>query len=285
MNEGIKMKIEKVIDMLWGSHRPLPPDMRTCDQLQFGDLTKECTGIVLTCSPSCDVIRQASALGCNLMIGHEPLFYDGWDDTAWQAGDRVLSAKRRLLMETGMCVVRDHDHMHNDDPDGIFSGLIAELGWESYAQPSKPGSGFLFLLPQTTVGQVAEHVARVMHIPGMRIIGDPDLAVERVAILGHFLGSAWDQQQLRQIDEADVQLIIPGEVIDWTIIAYVRDAISTGRPMAMLNVGHFNLEEPGMRHMTAKIKKLVGESLPVHFIQSGDAFRWLDTGHGLNRKG
>ena len=82
-----------------------------------------------------------------------------------------------------------------------------------------------------------------------------------------------------------MQLIIPGEVIDWTIIAYVRDAISTGRPMAMLNVGHFNLEEPGMRHMTAKIKKLVGESLPVHFIQSGDAFRWLDTGHGLNRKG
>ena len=262
--------------MLWASHSPLDPQRRTCDQLQYGDPDRECTGIVLTCSPSCDVIKKAHDMGCNFIIGHEPLFYDGWDETDWQADDKVLNAKRKLLDETGMTVIRDHDHMHNENPDEIFSGLIAELGWQEYVLSQDLGAGYIFKLPHTTVRDVAQHVCRVMNISGMRIIGNLDMEVERVAIAAHFLGAEWDKSQLKQLDKYDVQLVIPGEIIDWTIGAYVRDAISMGKNMALLNCGHFNLEEPGMKHMVSRIQKLVGEELAVHYLQSGNIYSWLE---------
>lgn len=70
-------------------------------------------------------------------------------------------------------------------------------------------------------------------------------------------------------------LIIPGEVIDWTIGEYVQDANTLGIRRALLNVGHFNLEEPGMRYMAQWLPKVLACDLPIHFIQSGNSFGWL----------
>ena len=46
--------------------------------------------------------------------------------------------------------------------------------------------GCCFQLPPTTVAGAAEQLARAMGIDGIRIIGDPDMEVERAAVVFHF---------------------------------------------------------------------------------------------------
>lgn len=91
------MKISEIIDKLEAYHGPLEPERRTCDIVQYGDPDQICTGIVLSCCPTAEVIRKAAELGCNLIIGHEPLFYDGWDETDWLQDNCVYQAKNNFL--------------------------------------------------------------------------------------------------------------------------------------------------------------------------------------------
>ena len=72
-----------------------------------------------------------------------------------------------------------------------------------------------------------------------------------------------------------VQAIIPGEIIEWTTLSYIRDGIAQGKPLACYNIGHFNWEELGMKYAAEWIKDLVGTQLPVHFVPTGDAFSYI----------
>jgi putative NIF3 family GTP cyclohydrolase 1 type 2 len=48
-------------------------------------------------SASESVIEQAIAKGANLIIVHEPTFYNHLDETAWLVHDPIYQAKRRLI--------------------------------------------------------------------------------------------------------------------------------------------------------------------------------------------
>ncbi|MCD8074785.1 MAG: hypothetical protein LUF27_07085 [Lachnospiraceae bacterium] len=76
------------------------------------------------------------------------------------------------------------------------------------------------------------------------------------------------------MDEEEIDAIIPLELIDWTVSAYVRDAAQLGHPKIIYNIGHFNFEEIGMKDMLRYLPELVGQ-IPVHYVRSGDAFEFL----------
>ena len=116
---------------------------------------------------------------------------------------------------------------------------------------------------------------KVLRIDGVRIIGDPDMEVTRVGFTFHFSGGPIDQKNIRFIEENDMQVIIPGEVVDWTIGEYVQDALTLGKKRALLNVGHFNWEEPGMEAMAAWLAEDLRHVVPVRFLQSGNQYAWL----------
>ena len=77
-----------------------------------------------------------------------------------------------------------------------------------------------------------------------------------------------------QMMENGVDAIIPGEVIDWTVISYIRDAVQMGKNLAAFNVGHFNWEELGMRYARDWISEIVEGKLPVYFIPAGDIYQF-----------
>lgn len=269
------MKIAEVLARLEAHHTPLDPARRTCDGVIYGDTEKECTGIVLTCCSMAGVIEQAAARGANLVITHEPTFFDGWDETDWLQDNKVYLQKKALLNKTGVVVYRNHDRLHGEKPDGIFSGVIAELGWDAYRVDDGFWPGSKYILPETTVRDVARHMASVLNIPGMRILGDPDMKITRVAFCVHFLGQEVDRLGIDFMDKSDCELFIPGEIIDWTFGQYITDSNALGLKKAALHVGHFNWEEPGMRHMMKWLPAVIGEDIPLSFVQSGDIYRWL----------
>ena len=274
-----RMKISEVIRRIEEKHVKLDSSRQTCDGVSYGDIDRECTGIVLTCWPSVRVIREAAGLGCNVILCHEPTFFDGMDETDWLEDDSICRRKKELLRETGIVVYRDHDHMHSEMPDMIYSGIVRQLGWEKYAAE---GTDYFpstkYVLPEMTLQELGTYVGKCLHIDGIRIIGNPDWRIRNVGLLAHFFGNELDRASIRDIERKALDVIIPLEVIDWTIAEYIEDSIALGKRRALLNVGHFNLEEAGMEQMQGWLREAVGDDIPIRFVSSGNTYRWMETG-------
>ena len=283
------MKISEAVDRILAYH-PHLEDYHGCDEFKYGDPDRECTGVVTALVPTVEVIRKAAALGCNLIVAHEPIFYQTPDFPEWKGNfaNSVVEEKQKLLEETGITVWRDHDHMHAHKPDSIFTGVIRYMGWEPYYKPSEDPFTYCLDLPETTVGDLAAYIKDKLHLNGLRYMGRDSDRISRIALVGHIYPNSfipdhmgddgfyydYSMEVIRLMEERGVQAILPGEIIEWTTLAYIRDGIAQGRPMAMYNIGHFNWEELGMRYMEDWLSELVPE-LPVHYVPTGDAFSYV----------
>lgn len=287
------MKNHEVIDKILAYH-PNLENYEGCDDYKAGNPQEECRGVAVALVPTVEVIEKAAKLGCNLIVTHEPIFYQTPDYPEWKGcfSNRVYEEKCSLLEKTGMTVWRDHDHMHAHRPDSIFAGVMRELGWEEYYTPVGAfGEDFCFrfTLPQTTVGELGDFLKEKLHLNGLKYIGKKEDVVSKVALVGHLCPGTFMEEGIREdgyyhdyameimqkMEEEGIEVIIPGEIIEWTVLAYVRDAVAMGKKKACLNIGHFNLEELGMADFAKRIAELLGDGLPVHYIPTEDGFSYL----------
>ena len=259
----------------WGG--PIYDDT-TRDQVLWGPTDAECTGVVTTCFASADVIREAHARGANLVICHEALFWNHGDRTCWLADNKTFAAKRALLEECGVTVWRCHDHIHAGIPengrlvDGIFVGLAEKLGWRDYVtgDASRPMS---FEIPETTAIELARFLVARLGLNGTRIVGDANARVRKVSIPMHLIGGV-DNAVTAQMD-AGIDCLVTMEATDFTTSEYVRDSAQLGRGKAMVCIGHFNVEEPGMEYMVRWLPEASGADVPVSFVASGDPWTYV----------
>ena len=70
-------------------------------------------------------------------------------------------------------------------------------------------------------------------------------------------------------------VLIPGELIDWTTASGVRDAGQLGLNKAIMEVGHFNSEELGMKYFARLLKQKVPMDLPVVFVPAADMYQYI----------
>ena len=278
------MTVQQIIDGVIAKtgNTPLPYD-KTCDHLMAGDPNKDVGKIVTTFMATVDVIRKAIQLGADMIVTHEPTWFTGRDDTDWLQGDAVYETKRQMLLDAGIAVWRFHDHMHMDADDGIFTGFDLEAGWEAYHLPveecpvfhgHRSQKGF-YRLPRTTLGELADFLKARLNMPIMRYIGDPDCVVERVGLMpgGGSLGLGSEHMPMDWMREAKLDVILCGEVTEWTLPAYVRDAYQLGMAKSILILGHERSEEWGMKHLPAWLRSITGDT-PVFFVDAGEPFQY-----------
>lgn len=270
------MTIQKIIDNILAYH-PDIGDRRTCDVAVGADPNQECTGILISIAPTVEIIRKAIAIGANFIFVHEPTFFSGYDDECeWLEGNDVYEEKMQLLKDNGIVVFRDHDHMHAHNPDGIFHYMIRQLGWSDYLCGENERD-WQVRLPETTLGELVQHVKEAMALDTIRYIGNPDAKVSTVGFCGHLLPGPhtnWsNNDQLLACCKYDV--VIPGETVDWTVPLYYRDAAMLGKNKGMIIPGHFVQEEAGMRWAHEWVRPLVDPELPITFAAAGDMFRYL----------
>ena len=173
--------------------------------------------------------------------------------------------------------------IHMQKPDGISYGIMKELGWENYlVSPVNDELEFahiLYRIPKTTVRELAGFLKQKMNLKAMRVIGNLNAEIERVMFCGHILPVAADTYEeheftdVIQNNEADV--LIPGELIDWTTASGVRDAGQLGLNKAIMEVGHFNSEELGMKYFARLLKQKVPMDLPVVFVPAADMYQYI----------
>ena len=274
-------------------YHPAVEDYKGCDGYKAGNPLNECQGIVTALVPTIDVIRKTADLRANLLVVHEPTGHVTPDDPGvrMEFTDTVYEEKRKLLQDNHITVWRDHDHMHIHRPDGIFSGVIKYLGWEKYriVPDRKLPFYYLFEFPEMTVRDMQQLLISQLRLNGLRYVGNPQSRIRRVAIMAHLYPGAFGPEGedergfyqdystglIREMESEDgPDAIIPGELIEWNVVSYIRDAVQLGRNKACFNVGHFNLEELGMRYAADWIGKITEHKVPVHYVPSNDMYRF-----------
>jgi hypothetical protein len=68
--------------------------------------------------------------------------------------------------------------------------------------------------------------------------------------------------------------MVCGEILEWTLCAYVRDADQLGMNKAMIILGHNRTEEVGMKYLPEWLKILMPD-IPVWFCEAGEPFSYL----------
>jgi putative NIF3 family GTP cyclohydrolase 1 type 2 len=215
----------------------------TVDTLKIGNPKWPLRGVVTTFMPTMGVLQKAARLGANLVVTHEPLWYDHRDETAWLRGDPVYAAKRRFLVRHRMAVFRTHDTWHARRPDGILEGQVAKLGWGRYRDAE--GSN-LFRFPRWTVRRIAGSAKTALGIPAIRLVGDPEMVPRTVAYSCGFGGG---RNLIGFLRRPGIDAVVCGEDHEWESYEYVRDAALQGRRKALIVLGHEPSEEAGMQHL------------------------------------
>ena len=247
----------------------VPWKAQTVDSFKAGDPNTPVTGIATTMMATFDVLRRAAASGKNLIITHEPTFYNHLDGTAEIAkeNDEVLAAKLAFIEKHNLVVFRFHDHWHMRRPDGIQTGMIRALGWEKFVNPKDDG---LFVVPETTVAALATDIKARLGIKALRVVGDPAMKVTKLALNPGYPGFAAERHTLQR---QDVEVLVMGEGLEWETIEYGADAVAEGRHKALIILGHIPSEQAGMEDCARWLKTFVTE-VPVEFVPTAEPF-WL----------
>jgi putative NIF3 family GTP cyclohydrolase 1 type 2 len=242
---------------------------QTVDIFKTGNQQTPVTGIVTTMFATMDILKEAVAKGCNLIITHEPTFYNHMDDTTVLAGkhDPVYEDKSRYIEDHHLVIWRFHDHIHMMNPDRIIEGVVHRLGWEKYEV--NPGVSY-FVMPETPVRDLAAAIKKSLGISMLRVIGDPDFRVTKVAFAP---GAPGSEMQMDALAREDVDVLLIGESREWETIEYARDATEQGKHKAMIILGHVPSEEAGMEECARWLKTFIKE-VPVNYIQTPEPF-WV----------
>jgi len=258
---------QEVVDRI-KAHVGIPWITETRDTFKAGDPQTPVTGIAVTMMATMDVLARAAANGQNLIITHEPTFYDDPDkaETVPQGDqDPVLAEKRAFIEKKHLVVWRFHDHWHRMHPDGVELGNVHALGWEKYQDPQNQ---YLFTLPETTVQKLSDELQKKFGVAVMRIVGDRNMKVTRVALSP---GAAGAKREITALERPEVQLLIAGETREWETVEYVADAITEGRSKALIILSHVPSEQQGMNECVKWLQTFIME-VPVNFVPAPDPF-------------
>jgi len=250
------------------AHVGIPWMAETVDTFKAGNPDTEVKGIALTMMATLDVLQRAAAAGQNLIITHEPTFYSHQDkpvELEQKENDPVLAAKRAFIAEHGLVIWRFHDHQHRMKADQIETGTAHALGWEKFQDS---GNQYVFAIPETNLEQLVSDLKSRLKIHVMRVVGDPKLTVRKVALVPGASGFA---KETRALEISDLQVLITGEPREWETVEYVADAVTEGKPKALIILSHIPSEQSGMEECTRWLKTFVSE-VPVEFVPARDPF-------------
>lgn len=232
----------------------------TVDTFKAGNPDAQVTGIATTGMATFSVLKRAAKAGRNFVITHEPTFYNHQDQAAAFDQDATYQAKQRFIREQNLVVWRFHDHAHAIRPDPLVVGSARMLGWSSFASPTEPR---IYVIPQTTLRELARDVAKRLEGRAIRVAGEPDMKVTRIA-----LGPGYGVPALT----TSFDVSVGGEAPESGGNAeYVEDAAANGQPKGVIVLGHMMSEDWGMREVADWLRAFIADT-PIDWVPAGEPF-------------
>ena len=277
--QGRPLTAQQVVDRIQ-KNAGVPWQPQSLDTFKAGDPATPVTGIATTGMATMDVLTRASKDKANLVVTLGPTFFgrlDAQTDPGPGAGrgrgrgpagvgadDPVYAAKKEFIQKNGLVVWRFTYHWRGRKPDPFATGLATVLGWTTYQVGDDV---FRYDVPAVTLTALADELAkRLKARAGIRVIGDPQSRVRRIALLP---GVSTLAAAMRSLPECDV--LLAGETREWESVEYAQDTVASGRKKGMIMLGRLLSEEPGMKVCADWLKALVPE-VPVRWMAAGDPY-------------
>ena len=250
---------------------PWQPD--SLDTFKAGDPATEVTGIATTAMATMDVLTRATKEKANLIITLEPTYFGRLDAQPapggrGQAGisldDPVYTAKKDFIQKNGQVVWRFTDHWRTHKPDPFVAGLARTLEWSKYQVDDDPAR---YDLPAVTLGSLADDLARRLNArAGIRVVGDPQARVRRIALLP---GVSTLATAMKTLPACDV--LLAGETREWESVEYAQDTVASGQKKGLIMLGRVLSQDPGMNVCAEWLTSLIPE-VPVRWLPAGDPY-------------
>ncbi len=233
----------------------------TVDTCKTDNLNRKVEKLAVCFIATPRVIHEAAKWGADMILTHEPTFYTH-DDTA--DTDAVTLAKRELIKETGVTICRFHDGMHSMFPDLISMGFLKQT-----ALCGTLTDAVHFQLEEPmTARELATLIKVRCSLQQVRIVGS---AYKPVKTIGLYLGAPDGQQVMQDLKDGGCDCVLIGEVCEWAIGEYVRDAAQLGFQKSMLVLGHVGSERDGMRALADTLSERI-PSVETQYFECEEVF-------------
>lgn len=243
------------------------PPADTVDTFKYCDPDQEVTGVLTCFVPTLKELKEAVARKCNLLIVHEPLFYNHLDNLQWLGDHPIAAEKVQYIKDHKLMIWRFHDITHIMRPDLIVLGLQESMGWND---PQYIHHGpTVFTFPETSFLDLARQLKKAMGATTVRMHGDPSLRCRKISVC---VGSPPTDVMLKSMARNDADIYMIGEGSDWVSAAFVDDMVGTHQGnIGVIMAGHRNSENPGVGHVTKYIRNLFPD-LTVDFLVGQDSY-------------
>lgn len=261
---GSNVPASQVIDVII-KNTGSPAIPNTVDVIKEGSPDTPVKGIITSMFATMDVLKQAVNKNCNLIIVHEPLYYNHLDETKEFQNDQVFLEKQRYIRDNKLVIWRFHDYIHSMKPDGVELGMVSKLGWKNY---TVNGTLDQFRLPETTLKELLKNLKQTFPKYTFYVIGDQEMKLANVRLAPGAPGSMY---HIGLLEKDNVDVLLAGESPQWETYEYTRDAVSQGRKKAVIFLGHVASEEAGMDYCSEWLKGFI-KDIPVYYVEAGPSY-------------
>jgi len=243
---------------------------KTVDRIIVGDPERDVTRCLVAWMPSFEAIRTAVARGVELLVCHEPTFWDHWDDSPQNKPH--CKEKLDYLLKTGLVILRNHDCWDRWPRIGIPWAWAQFLGFAG--EPAAvAGSGYLHRYDiepirfEDFARRVAARTAAIGE-PAVEVVGEPGQLVSKIGV---GTGCGCDVFQYIEMG-CDCSIVCDDGSYYWQHMQFAADR---GHPVLCVN--HATSEEPGMVTLTRYINENTAGVAAEHLPQ-GCRFRRVSAG-------
>ncbi len=230
------------------SKSPWVDRAHTVDGIKAGDPGRALSKVGVCWFPSLSNIQAAHEAGCELLVVHEPTF---WDHSVGELHWRTLEpgiAKQAYLDKTGLVILRAHDSWDNWPELGIRDSWARGLGLtRRVAEGSVWNYHGLYEVEPKTLRAFAEYVLKRIAPLGedsVQVMGDPERTITKVALGVGCIGP--DKEMVES--GADVMLVCYDGACYWA----VRERLAE-MGAAIVTVEHGTSEMWGMESLCSHL--------------------------------
>lgn len=239
--------------------------LKTCDCIKTGNGDAQVKKAAVTMFATPDVIKSAVEFGAELLIVHEPLYYNHWDTELPNEAARI---KEKYIADSGLTIFRFHDHAHARTDDLIFEGEMMLLGLKGHTVSRSYAHTSFMLDESMTAAELARLAEERLGAKHVRIAGCADKPGRRISCS---FGAAGDVAG--ELENND--FYICGEICEWSDGELVRDYAQLGFNKALIVLSHEVSERAGMMLLTRELKEKYPD-IEFRYLESGSLYSYTE---------
>ena len=240
-------------------------ETKTCDTFKSGDPESEIIKVATSMFATPDVIRNAAEWGANLLIVHEPTYYNHMDN---KVDFPTAKEKEKLIAEKGLTIFRFHDYAHSFEPDLICEGELTYLDLPGQFKKGKFLATNNYILDdEISALELAQTIEKNLGLKNVRIAGNPNAVGRKISCSfgtpGHL------EESLMEND-----FVLTGEICEWGLGEMARDYAQLGYNKAIIVMGHIGSERGGMMLLAERINELHPE-IETKYFECGEVYSYV----------